>query len=158
MHGLSSVLGIGPVYWCVKELVLRVEQTVLRALSFELSYTHPHCYLLHITRRLECSTNLASLAYYILNDCGKSTLSLQYAPPSLACAAIYLASEMVSETVCGKAPAAAAVNAASAAAGTAEGEREWWEEFAANRMELEDICHQVMDLYELLEQEAAAAS
>jgi hypothetical protein len=153
-------LAISQLYWDMKELVLRQEQTLLRALSFDLSYTHPHCYLLHITRHLECSTNLASLAYYILNDAGKTTLSLQYAPPSIACAAIYLASEMVNETVIGKAGTAAAGGGgggAAAGGGAGSDEREWWEDFGANRMELEDICHQLMDLYELLEQEAASA-
>ena len=141
-------LAISQVYWDMKELILRMEQAMLRALGFSVSYTHPHFYLLHICRHLECSASLTSLAYYILNDSQRTTLSLQYAPPSLACAAVYLASEMVSETVTGK--TAAGGGGGGSESGGGGGEREWWEEFGANRMEIEDICHQLLDLYDML--------
>ena len=137
-------LAISQLYWDTKEHILRMEQAMLRALGFSMSYTHPHFYLLHICRHLECSASLTSLAYYILNDSQRTTLSLQYQPPSLACAAVYLASEMVSETVTGK----TAAGGESGGGGGGGGEREWWEEFAANRMEVEDICHQLLDLYD----------
>ena len=138
-------LTISQLYWDVKEVILRMEQTLLRALAFSVSYTHPHFYLLHICRHLECSASLTQLAYYVLNDSQRTTLSLQYEPPSLACAAVYLASEMCSETVTGK----------TAAGGSESGgsEREWWEEFGANRMEVEDVCHQLLDLYDMLQQD-----
>ena len=150
-------LAISQLYWDVKEHILRQEQAMLRALSFSVSYTHPHFYLLHICRHLECSASLTSLAYYVLNDSQRTTLSLQYAPPSLACAAVYLASEMVSETVTGK-TAAGGGGGGGESGGGGGGEREWWEEFSANRMEVEDICHQLLDLYDMLAAEHDGSS
>ena len=144
----APALAISQLYWNMKEVILRMEQAMLRSLSFSVSYTHPHFYLLHICRHLECSASLTSLAYYVLNDSQRTTLSLQYAPPSLACAAVYLASEMVSETVTGK--TAVGGGGGGESGGGGGGEREWWEEFGANRMEIEDVCHQLLDLYDMM--------
>ena len=155
VHPSSPPLAIGQLYWDTKETILRMEQAMLRALGFSLSYTHPHFYLLHICRHLETSANLTSLAYYHLNDSHRTQLSLQYQPPSLACAAVYLAADMVNETVTGKVGAGAG---GGGGGGEGGGEREWWEEFGANRMEIEDICHQLLDLYDLLAGESEGGS
>ena len=149
LHPQGGPLPISPSYWDVKELLLRAEQTLLRALSYDLSYTHPHSYLLHCTRHLQCTAALATLAYDILMDSTHTGLGLQYTPSSIAAAAVYLAAEISNEQVIGR----VGQGGGGGSEGSGGGEREWWEEFGANRMELEDICHQMMDMYEMIEQE-----
>ena len=61
-------LAMSQLYWDVKEHILRMEQSMLRALTFSVSYTHPHFCLLHVCRHLECSASLTSLVFYVLND------------------------------------------------------------------------------------------
>ncbi len=59
-------------------------------------------------------------------------MNLEYQPYAVAAAAIYLAGEM----------AAQPVGSSSAAHG------EWWERFGVRSMEVENICHQLLDLYD----------
>jgi len=115
-------------YWGMKEDVIRSEQTLLRVFAFDLDLRHPHHYILHFIRDLEGAEELASVSWCILNDSLCTTLCLQYRPEPIACAAIYLAGEMIGEQV---------------------SHGEWWEKFDTSRVELEDISHQLADMYEL---------
>lgn len=115
-------------YWGVKEEVIRSEQTLLRVFGFDLDLRHPHHYVLHFIRDLEGAEELASVSWRILNDSLCTTLCLQYRPEPIACAAIYLAGEMIGEQV---------------------SHGEWWEKYDTSRVELEDICHQLIDMYEV---------
>lgn len=115
-------------YWGMKDAVIRSEQTLLRVFGFDLDLKHPHHYVLHFIRDLEGAEEIASVSWCILNDSLCTTLCLQYRPEPIACAAIYLAGEMIGEQV---------------------SHGEWWEKFDTSRVELEDIAHQLADMYEL---------
>lgn len=115
-------------YWGTKEAVIRCEQMLLRVFAFDLDLKHPHHYVLHFIRDLEGAEEVASVSWCILNDSLCTTLCLQYRPEPIACAAIYLAGEMIGEQV---------------------SHGEWWEKFDTSRVELEDIAHQLADMYEL---------
>lgn len=126
-HSDKNPLQVSESYWVMKEQVIRMEQVVLRVFGFDMDLRHPHQYVLHFIRDLEGSEELASVAWCILNDSMETSLCLQYPAHSVACSAIYLAQEMMSQQV-------------------AHGE--WYMRFNTNRMELEDICSQLCDAYE----------
>mmetsp|Transcript_33380 Transcript_33380/g.46591 ORF Transcript_33380/g.46591 Transcript_33380/m.46591 type:complete len:298 (+) Transcript_33380:169-1062(+) len=115
-------------YWQMKDTVVRHEQLVLRVLGFNMSSRHPHHYALHFLQDLNGSEELAILTWSLLNDSLRTTLCLQYKPEPIACAAIYLAAEMMNHQM-GR-------------------DGEWWHKFGTNRHEIEDICMQMLNLYE----------
>jgi len=112
----------------MKDAVVRHEQLVLRVLGFNLTSRHPHHYVLHFLRDLDGTEELAILSWSILNDSLRTTLCLQYKPEPIACAAIYLAAEMINFQI--------------------SRDEEWWDKFSTNRLEIEDICMQMLDLYD----------
>jgi len=124
----DSPLEVSVDYWPMKDALIRCEHQLLRILGFRLEFQHPHHYVLHIIRDLEGKEELASVAYYILNDSMCTTLCLQYQPQVVACAAIYLAGEMVNDRY------------------TLDGE--WWDKYNVNSVDIEDVCNQILDLYD----------
>ncbi|GAB5365405.1 hypothetical protein AAMO2058_001054900 [Amorphochlora amoebiformis] len=88
-------------YWNMKEDVVLHEQICLRVLGYNLTSRHPHHYVLHFLKDLDGTEELGILAWSLLNDSLRTTLCLQYAPESIACASIYLAAEMMNYQVSG---------------------------------------------------------
>ncbi len=76
------------------------ERLLLRVLGFNFLSRHPHHYVLHYLKELDASEELAILSWSLLTDSVRSTVCLQYKPESIACAAIYLAAEMMTFQVC----------------------------------------------------------
>lgn len=128
LHKLEAPPEVSQTYWTLKDRVITNEQLLLRVFGFDLELLHPHQFLLHFIRNLEGPEELANMAWYILNDSLSTTLSLQYKPQALACAAAYLAAELMPDIE------------------FAHGE--WWTKYETSRLELEDICLQLVDLYE----------
>ena len=95
----GSSLQVSPLFWDLKEEVLRFEQKLLRVLAFHCRIVHPQQYVLHIAREIEASEELCRMAFYMANDTARTTLCLQYAPHAIACACIYLAAEMSQEQI-----------------------------------------------------------
>lgn len=114
-------------YWAMKEEVIKFEQLLLRVFAFDLNVQHPHHFVLHFVRDLEGSEELASTAWCILNDSLCSTLCLQYRPEPVACAAIYLAGELIGKQL---------------------SHGDWFEAYETSRVELEDLCIQMTEMYE----------
>jgi len=121
-------LQVSQDYWQMKDDVIRCEQLLLRVFAFDLDLRHPQHFVLHFIRDLEGPEELASVSWCILNDSLSTTLCLQYRPEPIACAAIYLAGELLGEQV---------------------SHGEWWEKYDTTRVELEDICHQLADMFEM---------
>jgi len=92
-------LQVTPLFWELKEEVLRVEQHLLRVLGFGVRVAHPQQYVLHLARTLECSAELARLAFYIANDSARSSLCLQYPAATIAAGCIFVAAEMAQEQI-----------------------------------------------------------
>lgn len=124
-------LTLGKEYSAAKDLVVEREQLLMRIVGYNLEYRSPLHYVLHICRHLEGSDELANLAFYILNDSMCTTLWLQYRPEAVACSALYLAGEMIREQL------------------SRENGAEWWSRFNVARLELEDICNQLLDVLEV---------
>jgi len=95
----EEALQVTQDFWSMKDAVLRQEQILLRVLGYDLECDHAHRYVLHIVRQLEATEDVASIAYYILNDSLCTTLCLQYSAARIACGAIYLASELTGDKI-----------------------------------------------------------
>ena len=113
-------------YWPLKEKLIRYEQILLRNLNFNVNIIHPHNYLLYFIRKLNGIQELAKLSWCICNDSMLTFLSNQYEPHLIAVAAIYIAAGLLNITL----------------------ETDWYEKFDCNRLQLEDICNQLLDLYD----------
>jgi hypothetical protein len=92
-------LQVSPLFWELKEEVVRLEQHLLRVLGFGVRVTHPQPYVLHLGRTMEVSAELVRLAYYIANDSARTSLCLQYPPHTVACGCIFVAAELAQEQV-----------------------------------------------------------
>lgn len=71
---------------------------LLRVLSFDMSVTLPHVFVLRLARELEVSDALAGHAFYVANDSLCTRLCLQYKPEKVACAVLHLAAEILGLT------------------------------------------------------------
>ena len=137
----SQPLTVSQSYWDRKELVIRRESSLLRALAFKCDVKHPHIFVLHFGRALECSAELTRIAYYIANDSMRLPLCIMYEPSLIAVACLHLAAELMGESM--------QMNLSRRV--VLRGGREWFEWFGVNRLELEDAIHQIIDLYERID-------
>jgi len=107
-----------------------MESAVLRTLAFDLSISHPHNYLLNYLYSLKADDRLAQLSWNILSDSYYTNISLQHKPNEIATASIYLSAKFLQLEI-------------------PDGEeKNWWMVFGANFANIEDICNQIMELYE----------
>ena len=59
---------VGARYYAAKARLMRAEQVVLRLTNFQLSFQHPHKYLLNMTRAVQCPAATVQLAVCLVND------------------------------------------------------------------------------------------
>ncbi|XP_055643194.1 cyclin-K [Toxorhynchites rutilus septentrionalis] len=124
-----------------KEEVMTLERILLQTIKFDLQVEHPYSFLVKYAKCLKGDSTklqkMVQMAWNFVNDSLSTTVSLQWEPEIIAVALIYLASKLSKFTVVdwiGKQPE----------------HLKWWDMFAQDvTMEiLEDICHQVLDLYQ----------
>uniref|UniRef100_A0A667YCT0 Cyclin K n=1 Tax=Myripristis murdjan TaxID=586833 RepID=A0A667YCT0_9TELE len=122
-----------------KEEVMVLERILLQTIKFDLQVEHPYQFLLHYAKQLKGDKNkvqkLVQMAWTFVNDSLCTMLALQWEPEIIAVAVMYLAGRLckfdlqnwTSKQSC----------------------RRWWEQFVQDvPVEvLEDICHQILDLY-----------
>ncbi|XP_036032538.1 cyclin-K-like [Onychomys torridus] len=122
-----------------KEEVMVLERILLQTLKFDLHVEHPYQFLLRYARQLKGDKKkiqkLIQMAWTFVNDSLCTTLSLELEPEILAVAVIYLEGhfqkfkiqEWTSRPMY----------------------KRWWEQFVEDVPVdvLEDICHQILDLY-----------
>ncbi|XP_011861334.1 PREDICTED: cyclin-K [Vollenhovia emeryi] len=123
-----------------KEEVLILERILLQTIKFDLQVEHPYSYLLKYAKCLKGDKNklqkMVQMAWTFVNDSLCTTLSLQWEPEIIAVALMYLAGKLSKFEVVdwvGRQPK----------------HLRWWDMFVEDvTMDLlEDICHQVLDLY-----------
>ncbi|XP_058445842.1 cyclin-K [Malaya genurostris] len=124
-----------------KEEVMTLERILLQTIKFDLQVEHPYSFLVKYAKCLKGDSTklqkMVQMAWNFVNDSLSTTVSLQWEPEIIAVALIYLASKLSKFTVVdwvGKQPE----------------HLKWWDMFVQDvTMEiLEDICHQVLDLYQ----------
>ena len=123
-----------------KEEVMTLERILLQTIKFDLQVEHPYSYLLKYAKCLKGDKNklqkMVQMAWTFVNDSLCTTLSLQWEPEIIAVALMYLAGKLSKFEVVDW-------------NGRQTKHLRWWDMFVEDvTMDLlEDICHQVLDLY-----------
>uniref|UniRef100_G1PKN5 Cyclin-K n=1 Tax=Myotis lucifugus TaxID=59463 RepID=G1PKN5_MYOLU len=124
-----------------KEEVMVLERILLQTIKFDLQVEHPYQFLLKYAKQLKGDKNkiqkLVQMAWTFVNDRTSlcTTLSLQWEPEIIAVAVMYLAGRLCKFEI---------------QEWTSKPMyRRWWEQFVQDVPVdvLEDICHQILDLY-----------
>lgn len=124
-----------------KEEVMTLERILLQTIKFDLQTEHPYAFLLKFAKMIkgdkEKIQKLVQMAWTFINDSLCTTLSLQWEPEIIAVSLMYLGTRLNKFEIVdwiGKVPGA---------------KQKWWE-FIVDDLTvelMEDICHQVLDLY-----------
>lgn len=134
-----------------KEEVMTLERILLQTIKFDLQVEHPYSFLLKYAKCLIGDKTklqkMVQMAWNFVNDSLSTTVCLQWEPEIIAVAMIHLASKLSKFIV-------------EDWTGRQQNHLRWWDMFVADvTMEiLEDICHQVLDLYQQPNQPAGAES
>jgi len=125
-----------------QEEVMVLERILLQTIKFDLQVEHPYQFLLRYAKQLKGTKGdknkvqkLVQMAWTFVNDSLCTMLSLQWEPEIIAVAVMYLAGRLckfdIQEWT------------------SKQSSRRWWEQFVQDvPVELlEDICHQILDLY-----------
>lgn len=134
-----------------KEEVMTLERILLQTIKFDLQVEHPYSYLLKYAKCLKGDKTklqkMVQMAWTFVNDSLCTTLALQWEPEILAVALMYLAGKLSKFEVVDW-------------VGRTSKHLRWWDMFVEGvTMDLlEDICHQVLDLYSPGTQSAPADS
>uniref|UniRef100_A0A2R5LDD5 Cyclin-K n=1 Tax=Ornithodoros turicata TaxID=34597 RepID=A0A2R5LDD5_9ACAR len=123
-----------------KEEVMTMERILLQTIKFDLQVSHPYGFLLKYAKCLKGDKaklqKMVQMAWTFINDSLCTTLCLQWEPEVVAIALIYLSGKLnkfeVTDWV-----------------GRTSRHTRWWDVYVEDiSVELlEDICHQVLDLY-----------
>ncbi|XP_066258151.1 cyclin-K [Euwallacea similis] len=123
-----------------KEEVMTLERILLQTIKFDLQVEHPYQFLLKYAKCLKGDKpklqKMVQMAWTFVNDSLCTTLSLQWEPEIIAVALMYLAGKLSKFEVVDW-------------VGRTAKHLRWWDMFVEDvTMDLlEDICHQVLDLY-----------
>ncbi|CAK1541939.1 unnamed protein product [Leptosia nina] len=123
-----------------KEEVMTLERILLQTIKFDLQVEHPYGYLLKYAKCLKGEKvklqKMVQMAWTFVNDSLCTTLCLQWEPEVIAVALMFLAGKLSKFEVVDWNGRTSKHNA-------------WWDMFVEDiSMDLlEDICHQVLDLY-----------
>lgn len=123
-----------------KEEVMTLERILLQTIKFDLQVEHPYGYLLKYAKCLKGDKTklqkMVQMAWTFVNDSLCTTLCLQWEPEVIAVALMFLAGKLSKFEVLDW-------------NGRNTKHSAWWDMFVEDiTMELlEDICHQVLDLY-----------
>ncbi|XP_018327315.1 cyclin-K [Agrilus planipennis] len=123
-----------------KEEVMTLERILLQTIKFDLQVEHPYSYLLRYAKCLKGDKvklqKMVQMAWTFVNDSLCTTLALQWEPEIIAVALMYLAGKLSQFEVIDW-------------VGRTSKHLRWWDMFVEDvTMDLlEDICHQVLDLY-----------
>ncbi|XP_037041989.1 cyclin-K [Bradysia coprophila] len=124
-----------------KEEVMTLERILLQTIKFDLQVEHPYSFLVKYAKCLKGDKvklqKIVQMAWNFVNDSLTTTVCLQWEPEIIAVALIHLASKLSKFKV-------------EKWDGQETTHLRWWDKFVADvTMEiLEDICHQVLDLYQ----------
>lgn len=141
----NKFLQFGPEARNWTEEVMTLERILLQTIKFDLQVEHPYTFLLKYAKCLKGDKNrlqkMVQMAWTFVNDSLCTTLCLQWEPEIIAIALMYLAGKLSKFEV-------------------VDWDRRrsehlrWWDMFVEDMSidYLEDICHQVLDLYSQTQQ------
>lgn len=131
----------------IKEL-MTYEKILLQTIKFDLQVDHPYGYLLKYAKTLKGDQEqiraMVQMAWTFINDSYSTTICLQWEPEIIAIALMHLTSKMskfeITDWIDKK---------------ESSFKQNWWDQFVEDLdiQILEDICHQILDLYARPKQE-----
>lgn len=133
----------------LKERVLASERALLQAMRFDLVVDQPYGPLIEFAKAVtvasesKCPNEIVQKAWNYVSDSFMTPLCVQYRPEVIAAALLNLAGSMSEKAL---------VLRDEAARRDLGPDRQWWLAFLPDTKvtEIEDICHQLLNLYEWL--------
>ncbi|XP_041092992.1 cyclin-Q [Polyodon spathula] len=135
----SDPLELDSRFWDLRDSIVQCELLVLRVLNFQVSFQHPHKYLLHYLLSLKALMNrhawdrtpIAVTTWALLRDSYHG--SLCHPPQHVAVAILYLALEALGVEV------------------PVEGEKEWWQVLSDDitKPAIDDIIFELIQIYNM---------
>jgi len=123
-----------------REEVMTLERVLLQTIKFDLQVDHPYSSILKYAKCLEGDSaklqKMVQMSWTFVNDSLCTTLCLQWEPEVIAIALMYLAAKLSKFEV-------------KDWKNRTDDHRFWWDQYVKHLSQeiLEDICHQVLDLY-----------
>uniref|UniRef100_A0A3B3S0H5 Cyclin-Q n=1 Tax=Paramormyrops kingsleyae TaxID=1676925 RepID=A0A3B3S0H5_9TELE len=140
LHAGSEPLDLDSEFWELRDSVVQCELLILRQLNFQVSFHHPHKYLLHyllsvkgiMNRHAWSRTPISETAWALLKDSYHGPLCVRHPPQHLALAVLYLSLQSYGVEL----PVGAV---------------EWWQVFCEEitKAEIESIITDVLQLYDM---------
>jgi cyclin K len=130
----------------IKEIMI-YERILLQTIKFDLQLDHPYSYLLKYAKTLkgdqEQIRNMVQMAWTFINDSFSTTLCLQWEPEIIAIALMFLTSKLSKLEITDWLSRKENIK------------QNWWDQFVEGLGIdiLEDICHQILDLYTTQQQQ-----
>ncbi|XP_017492220.1 PREDICTED: cyclin-K-like [Rhagoletis zephyria] len=122
-----------------KEEVLTMERIILQTIRFDLQVEHPYKFLMSYATRFkgnkEKINHILQMAWTFTNDSLSTTICLQWEPEIIAISMIFLSSKIKYEITDWE--------------GRLPSQKHWWDIYVEDLTVemLEDVCHQVLDIY-----------
>jgi hypothetical protein len=135
----QPMLKIGKKYWDLRDEVVAAEQILLRTLDFDLTFIHPHKFLLNYINSLNGSQALAQVSWNLTNDLYYTPLCMQrnHRPHVLACSSLYLAQFILEQS--------------NMEVRQSMQQFPWWEVFDAKKQDLEEVSSSLLDSLQTLQ-------
>merc|ERR1712062_694554 len=123
-----------------REEIMVLERVLLQTIKFDLQVDHPYTSILLFAKSLKGDRNklqkMVQMSWTFVNDSLCTTVCLQWEPEIIAIAVMYLAVKLSKFEV-------------KDWANRLPNHHSWWDQFVEDldTSDLEEICHQVLDLY-----------
>ncbi|CAD5121936.1 unnamed protein product [Dimorphilus gyrociliatus] len=125
-----------------REELMTLEQILLQTLKFDLSVKHPYSFLIKFAKLLKADKakieKMVQMCWTFINDSLCTTLSVQWEPEVIAVSLMYLACRLSKFTITDWAEKS-----------SSGPKSKWWSALVPDMTMplMEEICHQVLDLY-----------
>ncbi|KAH7098862.1 cyclin-like protein [Auriculariales sp. MPI-PUGE-AT-0066] len=126
-----------------RQRLLAVERLILECICFKFTLRTPFSYVVKFGRVLQASRELTGLAWRIAVDSNRTLAPLMYPPHTIALASIRMAALLSSSASSSPSPEPASGTIASLLSTSGP----WEAEYKVALVDLEDICHILVDLF-----------
>lgn len=121
---------VGEQYYARKQQLIMDEQSLLRAIDFNIVVQHPHKYLLNFAQTIQASRDVTQLAVCLLNDSlSLTSFSISSSAPLLAVVSLHLASQVLNAS--DELPPGQSLA--------------WWKALGISTAEVEAVSHAMLD-------------
>ncbi|XP_042606528.1 cyclin-Q [Cyprinus carpio] len=139
-HPESEPMELDWKFWELRDSIVQCELLILRQLNFQVSFEHPHKYVLHyllsvrslLNRHAWSRTPIAETALAVLKDSYHGSVCVRHKPQHLALTSLYLALQTYGVQL-------------------PRGELEWWQVVCADitKAQIETIMSELLQLYDM---------